>query len=444
MTEPKQVAFSSLPLSNELHEGLDAYGFANATPIQSQVIPAALNGKDILGCAQTGTGKTAAFLIPVVEKCLRKRGKGIQCIVIAPTRELAIQIEQNLMGLLYFTDLSSQAIYGGQNSGDFIQQKTAVQEGADIIIATPGRLLQHINLGYVDLSTIHTFVLDEADRMLDMGFIGDITNIHRKLTNPKLQTLMFSATMAASIRQLAMKTLKDPLQVNLAIAKPAAGINQRAFMVFDNNKPKLLEHIIKESDIKSMIIFASRINDVNDLYHTLKQLDLKLTMKAMHSGKSQDERNEVMRKFKAGQIHILVATDILSRGVDVDDLSHVVNYDIPDDPADYVHRIGRTARAGKSGAAITFINDNQQFRFYNIEQLIERTIEKELTPEEIGESPVYDPTKPKKKKRRKKRNFNNKRKPQQSKPLSEGDKVKKTRSGKPRPPKKRTNDESQS
>jgi superfamily II DNA/RNA helicase len=444
MTETEQVAFSSLPLSSELHEGLDAYGFANATPIQSQVIPAALNGKDILGCAQTGTGKTAAFLIPVVEKCLRQRGKGIQCIVIAPTRELAIQIEQNLMGLLYFTDLSSQAIYGGQNSGDFVQQKTAVQEGADIIIATPGRLLQHINLGYVDLSTIHTFVLDEADRMLDMGFIGDITNIHRKLTNPNLQTLMFSATMAASIRQLAMKTLKDPLQVNLAIAKPAAGINQRAFMVYDTNKPKLLEHVIKESEIKSMIIFASRINDVNDLYQTLKKLDLKLTMKAMHSGKSQDERNEVMRKFKAGQIHILVATDILSRGVDVDDLSHVVNYDIPDDPADYVHRIGRTARAGKSGAAITFINDKQQFRFYNIEQLIERTIEKELTPEEIGESPVYDPNKPKKKKRKKKRSFNNKRKPQQNKPRSEGDQAKKPRPGKPRPPKKRTNDESQS
>jgi len=439
MTETKQVAFSSLPLASEIQEGLDAYGFANATPIQSEVIPAALDGRDILGCAQTGTGKTA-FLIPVVEKCLRKQGQGIQCIVIAPTRELAIQIEQNLMGLLYFTNLSSQAIYGGQNSGDFVQQKTAVQQGADVIIATPGRLLQHINLGYVDLSTVHTFVLDEADRMLDMGFIGDIMNIHKKLTNTALQTLMFSATMAASIRKLAFNVLKDPLQVNLAIAKPAAGINQRAFMVYDTNKPKLLEHIIRESEIKSMIIFVSRINDVNDLYRALKQLNLGLTIRAMHSGKDQEERNEVMRKFKAGQIQILVATDILSRGIDVDDLSHVVNYDIPDDPADYVHRIGRTARAGKSGAAITFVNDKQQFRFYNIEQLIERTIEKEQTPEEIGESPTYDPTKPRKKKRRNNNKHRGNRKPQQNKPRSEH-KSKKPRGGKPRPPKK-TNDDS--
>ncbi len=441
MTDTK-TAFKDLPLSATLQEGVEAYGFEHATPIQSSVIPAALEGKDILGCAQTGTGKTAAFLIPIVEKCMRNQGKGIQCLVIAPTRELVIQIEQNLLGLLYFTSLSSQAIYGGQNSGDFVQQKAAMKQGADIIIATPGRLIQHINLGYVDLSTVTTFVLDEADRMLDMGFIGDIVNIHRKLENPKLQCLMFSATMAAGIRKLALDVLRDPFQINLAIAKPAAGINQQAYMVYDNNKTKLLEHIIKTNEIKSMIVFVSRIANVNDVHRDLVSLDTGLNIKAMHSGKDQDERNDIMRNFKAGNLHVLVATDILSRGIDVDDLSHVVNYDIPDDPADYVHRIGRTARAGKSGAAITFVNDKEQFRFYNIEQLIERTIEKTPTPAEIGESPTYDPTKP----RKKKGGFNRKGKGKFSgnrnrKPSSHSGGGKSSgnrgRGGKPRPPKKR-------
>lgn len=444
MEENKTVAFSSLGLSDGLQEGIDAFGFENATPIQAEVIPAALEGKDILGCAQTGTGKTAAFLIPMVEKFVRKPSKGVKCIVLAPTRELVIQIEQNLMGLIYFTGLSSQAIYGGQNSGDFTTQKNAIQGGADIIIATPGRLLQHINLGYVNLETVNTFVLDEADRMLDMGFIGDIVNLHRKLTNPNLQTLMFSATMAVNIRKLAFDILKDPLQVNLAIAKPAAGINQQAYLVYNDNKTKLLEKIIQESEIRSMIVFASRINDVNALYHDLKSLNLPYKIAAMHSGKEQEERNEIMRLFKAGKIQIFVATDILSRGIDVDDLSHVVNYDVPDDPADYVHRIGRTARAGKSGAAITFINDKDQFKFFNIEQLIERTLDKLPTPEEFGKSPEYNPTVRKKNNRKKRRpnnnrNNQNRSKSQHSKPNNVNGNSNKKRAGKPRPPKKQNN-----
>lgn len=387
----KVTRFTELNLSPELIEGIESFGFENATPVQEKVIPEALKGSDILACAQTGTGKTAAFLIPLVEKFLKKPDHTIKCIILVPTRELAIQIEQNLTGLLYFTDLACCAIYGGQDSGDFSQQKQAITSGTDFIIATPGRLIAHINLGYMNFSNVDTFVLDEADRMLDMGFIEDILKIHKNIPKTGVQHMMFSATMAISIRKLANNLMKEPVQINLAIAKPAAGINQQAYMVFDEHKIELLLHLLQGMEVKNMIVFVALKTEVDKLYGRLVRKGI--AVESIHSGKLQTERNEALRLFKSGQLKVLIATDILSRGIDIDELSHVVNFNIPDDPADYVHRIGRTARAGKSGAAISFINEADQFKWQNIEQLIENSIEKMLTPTEIGSSPEYNPQK---------------------------------------------------
>ena len=383
------MSFNSFPLSPELLDGLSAMGFDNPTPIQKEAIPIILDNHDLVGCAQTGTGKTGAYVIPLIQKFSGSEGKHIRCLVLVPTRELALQIDQQIDGFGYFTGVASAPIYGGGQGSDFDIQKKAIESGADIIIATPGRLLAHHNLGYLDLSKVETVVLDEADRMLDMGFIGDIMKIIGYMPKEK-QTLLFSATMAPMIRKLADQILINPEQINLAIAKPAAGINQQAYMVYDGHKITLLERLITQSEVRNMLIFASKKTSVDDIVRSLKKLNL--NARSMHSGKSQEERNETLRDFKAGRFNIMVATDILSRGIDIDDLSHVLNYDIPDDPADYVHRIGRTARAEKTGAAISFINLKDQNKIANIERLIEREIPKSPTPEDIGESPEYAPT----------------------------------------------------
>ena len=318
----------------------------------------------------------------------------------------------NLTGLGYFTSVSSQAVYGGNQGDLFSVQKNSITSGVDIIIATPGRFLQHLNLGYVKLNSVEMLVLDEADRMLDMGFVGDILKISELLPESK-QTLLFSATMDGKIKQLAKKLLKDPNEINLAIAKPAAGINQMAFMVYDEFKIPLLEHYLKNQEVKNMIVFASRKTQVDQITRKLDRM--KFSVVAMHSDKTQEERNEAMRLFKSGHYTILVATDIVSRGIDIDELSHVINFDVPNDAADYVHRIGRTARAGKNGAGISFISPDDQIKWTYIEKLIEKEVDKYLTPEEIGKSPEYDPASQKvygknKNNYRKKRNNNHKRK----------------------------------
>lgn len=403
--------FTSFNLKPELLEGIEGMRFDTATPIQEKAIPEILAGNDLIACAQTGTGKTAAFTIPVVDRLMGKGDAKTRCLVIVPTRELAIQIDQTLDGLSYFTGITSQAIYGGSQSGDFDTQKKAIQEGADILIATPGRLKSYLHLNILNLDTIEILVLDEADRMMDMGFIEDIRAIVGRCPKER-QTLMFSATMAAKIRKLAHSILKRPKQINLAVDKPAENINQQAYLVHDRHKEALLLYILNHANVKNMIVFTARKDSADQLYQSIKKNNQ--SVQVIHSGRDQEERKETMRKFKAGQYKIVVATDILSRGIDIDDLSHVVNYDIPDDPADYVHRIGRTARAGSSGAAISFINEKDQFNFYNIEQLIERELEKLLTPQDIGDSPTYDPKRKPAKNRKKKntsgrRNHNKKR-----------------------------------
>jgi superfamily II DNA/RNA helicase len=382
------LGFKKFNLNQSIQEGIDAMQYTEPTPVQAEALPIILKNEDLMGFAQTGTGKTAAFLIPILQKFDARTKPGIKCLILVPTRELAQQIEVNLTGLGYFTTVSSQAVYGGNQGDLFSAQKNSITSGVDVIIATPGRFLQHVNLGYVKLDEVEMLVLDEADRMLDMGFIGDIMNISEMLPKSK-QTLLFSATMDGKIKQLAKKLLKNPNEINLAIAKPAAGINQMAFLVYDEFKIPMLEHYLKNQEVKNMIVFAGRKVQVDQITRKLDRLGFSVV--AMHSDKTQDERNEAMRLFKSGKYTILVATDIVSRGIDIDDLSHVVNFDVPGDAADYVHRIGRTARAGKNGAGITFISPEDQIKFTYIEKLIEREIDKYLTPEEIGKSPEYNP-----------------------------------------------------
>jgi superfamily II DNA/RNA helicase len=400
------LGFKKFKLNQSIQDGIDAMQYKDPTPVQEQALPIILKNEDLMGFAQTGTGKTAAFLIPILQKFDGNTKTGIKCLILVPTRELAQQIEVNLTGLGYFTTVTSQAVYGGNQGDLFSAQKNSLTSGVDIIIATPGRFLQHINLGYVKLDQVEMLVLDEADRMLDMGFVGDIMNISEMLPKSK-QTLLFSATMDGKIKQLAKKLLKDPNEINLAIAKPAAGINQMAFLVYDEFKIPMLEHYLKNQEVKNMIVFASRKIQVDQITRKLDRLGFSVV--SMHSDKTQDERNEAMRLFKSGKYAILVATDIVSRGIDIDDLSHVVNFDIPNEAADYVHRIGRTARAGKDGAGISFISPEDQIKWTFIEKLIERDIDKYLTPEEIGKSPEYNPEANRTYGGGNKRNFKNKK-----------------------------------
>lgn len=382
------MKFSELNLHESLMEGLDAMGFEEATPIQVQAIPPLIAGRDIVGCAQTGTGKTAAFLIPVIEHVLKSHNTGVKALVIAPTRELAIQIDQQLQGLGYFGGISSIAIYGGKDGTSWDFEKSSLQGGADVIICTPGRLIAHMGFNYVNFDKLQCLILDEADRMLDMGFHDDIMKIV-ELTPKTRQTMLFSATMPPKIRKLADKLLNDPISVEIAISKPSENIKQLAYLVHDEQKDKLLEILMGEREVNSCIIFCSRKSAVKSVNRTLQKKGWK--SRAISSDLEQAEREEVLSGFRNKKYNFLVATDVLSRGIDIDNIEIVVNYEVPKDAEDYVHRIGRTARAGASGLAITFINGYDVNGFADIEKLIERTIEKPPLPAELGEGPTYNP-----------------------------------------------------
>jgi len=347
--------FLQFNFRDEVFQGIDAMGYDKPTPIQVQAIPAIMNGKDVLGCAQTGTGKTAAFLLPILNRLCDKNidEKKIYTMIIVPTRELAMQIDQQLEGFGYFMNLSFVSVYGGGDSTGWEQQKTALVMGAEIVIATPGRLLSHLALGYVDLSHLEYLILDEADRMLDMGFYDDIMTII-KLMPKKRQTLLFSATMPPRIRTLAKTILSNPLQIDIAASKPASGAIQGVYMLEEQEKLNKIVELCSKGDATGAIIFASSKIRVKEINSALKKL--KITVGAIHSDLEQKEREQVMRDFKNKKLQILVATDIISRGIDVVDLELIINYDVPRDPEDYIHRIGRTARAEKSGVALTFVN----------------------------------------------------------------------------------------
>ena len=383
------MRFTEFGFHPDLLEGIEASNYENATPVQEQVIPPILAGKDIIASAQTGTGKTAAFLLPLIHRLLNHRIEGqVGALVIVPTRELAIQIAQHLEGLAYFTNLSSIAVYGGNDGSNFILEKKALQTGTDIVICTPGRMIAHLNMGYVQWSQLQFLVLDEGDRMLDMGFSDDINKIITTLP-AKRQTLLFSATMPEKIRSLARKILTNPIEINIAISKPPEKIVQKAFLVYEPQKLPLLKDILKNVSFKSALIFCSRKQSVKILAKELERAHFKIS--EIHSDLEQSQREDVLNGFTSGRIPILVATDILSRGIDIDTIDLVINYDVPRDAEDYVHRIGRTARAEADGMAFTLVSQPEQHRFATIEKLIGKLVEKAKVPEEFGSTPEYQP-----------------------------------------------------
>ena len=387
--ERKRMYFDELDLNDNVLDALYDMRFDTCTPVQEKCIPEILEGHDVLGVAQTGTGKTAAYLLPVLSK-LDDGGypkDAINCVIMSPTRELAQQIDQAMQGFGYYLqDVSSVAVYGGNDGNRYDQELKSLRMGADVVIATPGRLITHISLGNVDLSKVSFFILDEADRMLDMGFSEDINTIASKL--PKTcQTIMFSATMPEKIEELAKTLLKDPVEIKLAVSKPAEKIKQEAYVCYETQKMTIIKDIFKAGDMKRVIVFSGSKMKVKQLAAALQQIGINCG--AMHSDLEQAERDDVMFKFKSGQFDVLVATDIVARGIDIDDIEMVINYDVPHDTEDYVHRIGRTARANRDGRAITFVNEEDQYWFQQIEKFLEKVVEKMPLPEGCGEGPEY-------------------------------------------------------
>ncbi|MBL7963464.1 MAG: DEAD/DEAH box helicase [Flavobacteriales bacterium] len=383
--------FSDLGLSAPVLEGILAMGYKNATPIQQQAIPAVIEGRDLIACAQTGTGKTAAFLLPILDIITSYRPKtegSIRAMVIVPTRELALQIDQQLQGMAYYTPITSMPIYGGTDGASFDQQKQALTGGTEVVIATPGKLLSHLNLGYVPLAGLEFLVLDEADRMLDMGFIEDIQRIIGFLPKDR-QTLMFSATMPPAIRALAKDVLHDPMEITIALSKPAEGVTQQAYVVHEKQKGPVIEHLLNHTEAQSILVFTGRKHTARDLARQLKRRGFNAA--AMHSDLEQSEREEVMLAFRNRRLRILVATDVVSRGIDIDDIDIVINWDTPQDPEDYVHRVGRTARAARKGTAITFITGPEMRGFGRIEKLIGYEVVKMPMPAGFEPGPEYRP-----------------------------------------------------
>jgi ATP-dependent RNA helicase RhlE len=377
--------FKDFNFNPDLYEGLLAMGFRNATPIQQQAIPLILNKQDLIACAQTGTGKTGAYLLPIMNMISETPERHNNTLILAPTRELAQQIDLQVEALSYFTNISSLTVYGGGDGIAYEQQKRSMREGVDIIIATPGRLISHLSSGLLKLDQLKHLVLDEADRMLDMGFYDDIMKIVGYLPQVR-QTVLFSATMPPKIRKLASTLLKDPQQINIAISKPAEGILQQIYMAHDEQKVPLLTRILKSGDFKSIIVFASTKEKVKNLGKVFRNLGLKA--EAFHSDLTQKEREAALLKFKNRMLPILIGTDVLSRGIDVEGIDLVVNFDVPHDAEDYVHRIGRTARASTKGTAITLVNSKDKRKLESIEKLIEKKIDRIPMPEDLGTAPL--------------------------------------------------------
>lgn len=381
--------FDELDLNDNVLDALYDMHFETCTPVQEQCIPEILKGNDVLGVAQTGTGKTAAYLLPILSK-LDDGGypkDTINCVIMSPTRELAQQIDQAMQGFGYYLNgISSLAIYGGNDGNRYEQELRSLSMGADVIIATPGRLLSHLTMGNADFSKVSFFVLDEADRMLDMGFSEDIKKIAKHLP-PTCQTIMFSATMPEKIEELAKTLLKNPVEIKIAVSKPAEKIKQSAYVCYEDQKMGIIKDIFKQGDLKRVIIFSGKKQKVKLINRALQKMNINCG--EMHSDLEQAQRDEIMYKFKSGQTDVLVATDIVARGIDIDDITMVINFDVPRDAEDYVHRIGRTARADRDGVAITFINEADIAYFKQIEKLLEKEIEKVELPAELGKGPEY-------------------------------------------------------
>ena len=388
------MRFDELDFEPAILDAIDAMNFQDCTPIQEQSIPYLLEGRDLIGVAQTGTGKTAAYLLPVLNQLVAgglPEG-AVNCLIMVPTRELAQQIDQQVEGFSYFTNVSSTAVYGGNDGIRFEQEKRGFSMGTDIVVATPGRLISHISLGNIDLSKVSFFILDEADRMLDMGFFDDIMQIVRQLP-AKRQNMLFSATMPQEIQNMAKTILHNPAEVKIAVSRPADKILQAAYICYEAQKLKIIQSLFQDQSPKRVIVFSSAKLKVKEITKSLRRLGM--SVGEMHSDLSQDERDDIMLKFRNGHINMLVATDIVSRGIDIDDIDLVINYDVPHDPEDYVHRIGRTARAGAEGCALTFVSQDDQTQFGRIEKFLGKPVYKIPMPSELGEAPEYQPAKAK-------------------------------------------------
>lgn len=399
------LKFSDFDFDNDVLDGIESMGYENATPVQEQVIPLILDGRDIIASAQTGTGKTAAFLLPLIQNIIdhTNNDHSVNAMIIVPTRELAVQIVQTLEGISYYTSISCIAVYGGGSGDSFATEKKALSSGVDIVVCTPGRMISHLNMGYVKLQNLKYLVLDEADRMLDMGFYEDIVKIISFMPKQR-QNLLFSATMPPAIRKLANTILVDPAEINIAISRPPDKMEQGAFICFDEQKIPLVKHVLQLKDFASVLIFCSSKQSVKRLTADLKRM--KMSVGEIHSDLEQEAREQVLIDFRTKKIKILIATDILSRGIHIDDIDLVINYDVPHEGEDYIHRIGRTARAASKGTAYTFISDKEQYKFHRIEKLLGHPVTKLPVPEALGPTPEVREDKPFNKK---KRNFKKKR-----------------------------------
>lgn len=397
--------FSEFGFDDDLMDGIDAMGYETATPVQEQVIPHIIAGRDIIAAAQTGTGKTAAFLLPVLHKLLSQPHDehSINALIVVPTRELAVQIAQTLEGITYYTSISFISVYGGTGGALFAAERKALEKGADIVICTPGRMISHLNMGYVKLDGLRYLILDEADRMLDMGFYEDIIKIISYLPAQR-QNLLFSATMPPAMRKLANTILKNPAEINIAISKPPEQITQGAFLVYEPQKIPLVKYVLEQKEFGSVLIFCSSKLSVKKLYEELRRA--KFSVGNIQSDLEQDQREQVLLDFRSRKLKIIVATDILSRGIDIEDIDLVINYDVPHDGEDYVHRIGRTARAATKGTAYTFVTDKELYKFQKIEKLIGTYVPRQVVPEQFGPAPAETiASKSKSKSNNKKRKF---------------------------------------
>ncbi len=383
------MKFTEFKLNDNVLEAISYMGFDEATPIQAMAIPEIIKNNDLVACAQTGTGKTAAFILPILDKLTGKTETSVSTLIIVPTRELALQIDQQIQGFSYFVNVSSCPVYGGGDGADFETERNALLGNADIIVATPGKLISHLKMGYVKFDKIKYLILDEADKMLDMGFFEDIQKIISYIPK-KRQTLMFSATMPPKIRTLASQILKNPKEISIELSKPAEGVLQASYLVYDEQKSDLIKYLItNKPEYDSILIFTSTKSNVFKIVRKLKGKDY--SIEGISSDLEQQEREEVLSRFRSKRTRVLVATDVISRGIDIKDINLVINYDVPHDAEDYVHRVGRTARAKTTGIALTLINEDDMLKFKRIEELIERDIIKMPVPPEVGESPVWNP-----------------------------------------------------
>lgn len=370
-------------------EGISVMNYKQATPVQTAVIPKILQGDDVIACAQTGTGKTAAFLLPIIHKIISAPSDAsVKALVIVPTRELAVQIAQQVDGFGYYASVSSLAVYGGGTGPEYANEQHALRNGADIVICTPGRMISHLNMGYVNVKHLQFLVLDEADRMLDMGFYDDIMKIISFLPANR-QNLLFSATMPPKIRELSKKILKHPKEINIALSSPPEGINQQAYILYESQKLPLVKYLIRDAGMQRILVFCDTKIMVKQLVRELQKTVGKVEQ--IHSDLDQSVREQVMNQFKSRQVRVLVATDIVSRGIDVEDIDMVINYNVPQDAEDYIHRIGRTARAASLGAAVTLVGETEQRKLAAIEKLLDKKIPKPNLPEEFEAAPTYRP-----------------------------------------------------